>query len=161
MFYFNDDHYLNLVSGVAFSCCAVFKVVFGSFFDWYRWETLNFTFIVTEILIILIGPLFWSNKILFLVWVSAGLSVSGINFISILVLTDRLYPKDKWVMSFVAISFILDMILVNFYMGVLVPWLGYFWVFYSLLGFQAIAFALGVYTPYLAKPYKEELLLSS
>ena len=98
-------------------------------------------------------------KILFTLWASSSLSVSGINFISVWVLTDKLYNKEKWVMSFVAIALIVDILIVNFFMGVVVPWVGYVKMFYILLTFQGISLLLGIFPPNLEKKSEEMMLL--
>ena len=159
IYYFNDDHFSNIVSGIAFMSCGMFKIILGALFDVYSWNKLNLIFIFIEISLILIAPLMWSNKILFTLWASSSLSVSGINFISVWVLTDKLYNKEKWVMSFVAIALIVDILIVNFFMGVVVPWVGYVKMFYILLTFQGISLLLGIFPPNLEKKSEEMMLL--
>ena len=160
MYYFNDDHFMNFASFLGFGWCAIGKIVLGALFDKFEWKKLSCVFITVEVCLTLAGPFVWGNKILFCIWLSISLSVSGINFISIWVLTQNLYPKTNWVMSIVAVSLIFDMILVNFYMSYLVPRFGYTWVFLSLLGFHFISLVLLLFKDKLTKDHKEDLLLA-
>lgn len=145
LIHFNDDHFLNFVALAAFTTTAFCSILLGSFFDKFEWEKLNYSFVSFEVVLVLIGPSVLDSKILFCVWLSLAMGISAMNFVSVWLLTQRLYPQDNWVISAVAFSLIFDTVLVNYLLGEVVQIYGFPATIYSLSGFHFVSLLLAFF----------------
>ena len=119
--YIKDDYFIAYISTIAFITCAGYKVISGILLDKYSWRVLNLWSNCLEMVLCGTMALILEYKYLYGIWFIFSLCLSGSSFISVWILSSRIYPKDNWTFSLIGISLVLDMFLVNFIQGFITP----------------------------------------
>ena len=123
--YIRDDYFIAYISTVAFITCAGSKVINGILLDKFSWRGLNIWSNCLQLILCGTMSLILEYKYLYGIWLTVSLCLSGSSFVSVWILSSRIYPKDNWVISLIALSLILDMFLVNFIQGFITPVISY------------------------------------
>lgn len=127
--FINDDIFVSYVGVASFIFAAIGRIFFGFLLDRYNWKLVMCTNYL--ICAFLIGT-FWytlQSKLLF------GLYIILYNFIgasiynSILLQTDKAFPNDSRVISYVCLGFIPMYYSGYFFDALITPYVGYFCTF--------------------------------
>jgi hypothetical protein len=111
--YLKDEHSIALMTIAVFVCIAVSRVAGGELFDMFEWSRVNTVFLTIEIFCCLTMPLVLENLYLYGIWLSCSVSVAAISYISVWMLSEKLFSNASWVITFVALAPILDMLVMN------------------------------------------------
>jgi hypothetical protein len=113
LYFLKSEYHISIISTVAFTVTCVFRIIIGRLFDKYDWTSLSALFIVLEMLLCLTMPLIVENLYLYGIWLTLSLAISGASYMSVWILTERLYKNASWVITYVAFAMILDMLAIN------------------------------------------------
>ena len=138
----NDDHFLSYVGTTMFFCGAGGRFVFGIFLDIFSHKKLMMICyaLITGYMIVLGFCL--DNRYLYGFIVIAILFTSSGIYNGILLEMDKIFPNDKWIISIVCLSMILDFFFPFLAEGFITPEIGYFYTFAILGGFSFISMVL-------------------
>ena len=117
--YIDDDYFLSFVGLLGFSLGAVVKIVFGKLLDHYTWRTCNIVEASIEAFLILAYCFTLHNKYLLGIVTILSISMSSASYVSIWSLSERAYPNDKWVFSFVSSAGVLVIVAVMIILAIM------------------------------------------
>jgi MFS family permease len=107
MIHINDDHYISYVGAISFFFASVSRVLFGILLDKYSWKIIvGITYGLLALLYTSFVVCLWS-KALFALYVISMNFLSSAIYISLLIISERTFPKDKWIFTYISLSFIL------------------------------------------------------
>jgi MFS family permease len=121
LYYLKDDFVMSLISTAAFVSCAIFTIVGGLLFDKFSWKKLNVIFILIEAFFCVMMPFTFTSSYLYGMFLSVALAISGVSYMSVWLLSEKIYKTDTWVITVIALTLIIDMSLVNLFQAYVVP----------------------------------------
>lgn len=156
--FLNDDIFVSYVGVSSFIFAATGRIFYGYLFDKYNWKIVMCTNYL--ICTILIGT-FWfvlNSKVLFAVYVISYNFMGSSMYCSVLLETDKAFPNDGKVVSYVCLAFIPLYFSGYFFDALVTPYVGYFYTFLILAGMNLFATLQVVVQPV---PLKNESLEKS
>ncbi|OMJ84628.1 hypothetical protein SteCoe_14219 [Stentor coeruleus] len=145
--YIKDDHFVSFTGSVFFFVSCFGKIFYGILFDKYYWKRVM---VVTYLLLIIFLVTFGfclENKFLFSFWVIATGFISGSIYNSVLIQSDKDFPLDKWILSYISLAFIADFGLPYAFEKWITPEIGYFASFSIFAGLTGIALLEVIFHP--------------
>jgi MFS family permease len=121
LYYDHEDFSMSAISAIGFISAALIRILIGHILDTYCWKKVTIAAILIELFFCLTFPLTFSNVYLYGLWFTLSFSLSSSSFLMIWILTQKLYPKDRWVIGLISLSLIFDMFLVNIFQGFVTP----------------------------------------
>jgi MFS family permease len=115
LFYLKNEYDLSIISTIAFVFAAAFRIVGGNLYDRYDWTKLNVLYILIEMLLNLTMPLVVENLYLFGIWITCGFAISGLSFMGVWILSERIYSNASWVITYVSVATVFVMLSINAY----------------------------------------------
>jgi hypothetical protein len=113
LYYLKNEYELSVISTIAFVSATVFRAFGGKLYDKYDWTKLNVCYILIEMLFNLTMPLVVENLYLYGIWIACSLAISGVSYMGVWVMTERTYRNASWVITYVALATVLDMLAIN------------------------------------------------
>jgi MFS family permease len=113
LFYLKNEYDLSMISTVAFVFATSLQILGGKMYDKYNWRKLNVFYILIEMTLNLTMPLVVENLYLFGIWITLSLGISGLSFMGVWILSERTYPNASWVITYVVLATVLDMLAIN------------------------------------------------
>ena len=121
LLYINDDYFLAYVSGIGFILAAIFRIILGKILDKYEWADVCEWTTATEIVLTLVYFYILEYKALYGLFTILFIVITGTSFLSMWILTEKVFIHDKWVYSFVTFANILVSVSVYLFIGVIIP----------------------------------------
>jgi hypothetical protein len=115
LYYLKNEYDLSIISTIAFVFASVSRIVGGKLYDKYDWTKLNVLYILIEMFFNLTMPLIVENLYLFGIWITCSLTISGFSFMGVWILTERIYSRQSWVITYVSIAAVFVMLSINAY----------------------------------------------
>jgi hypothetical protein len=132
MIYINDDHYISYVGSVGFIMAAFGRVFFGILLDKFSWKTVAGTTYALLVVFYTTFEFCLESKVMFAVYVITINFLSSEIFLSMLIISERIFPKDKWIFTFISLTFILDLAFIYASEVFLIPVIGCESIFYII-----------------------------
>ena len=161
MIYIKDDHYLTYIGTLFFITCTIGRISFGILLDKFSWRGINATSYFFQGLLTIILYFVLDNKSLFLVIiVSLGFLTTSV-YNGALILSERTFPKDKWIFSFACLSYIIIYFMTYLIDKFITPKIGYFFTFCIIGSYGFIACIISIWPPEpLSDNLTDQLLIS-
>lgn len=121
LLYINDDFYLAYVGGVGFIMSALVRVLVGQLLDKYPWHYVSFVLASIELLLILIYYYSLPYKSSYAVVTIFLLAVSGGSYLSLWILSDKVFKEDKWAFSIISLGGIISIFTIVIMTGTIIP----------------------------------------
>lgn len=135
----NDDHFVSFIGSIASFLSCAGRIIFGYILNKYPWKrVMLISYISTAAFFITFG-LVLGNEFLFSFYVISMFFLSMACFNSIMIQTDRDFPKDKWILTYVTLSCVPAFAVPYAFEKFLTPEIGYAWTLCVLGAFQMIA----------------------
>jgi MFS family permease len=115
LYYLKNEYDLSMISTIAFIFATFFRIIGGKLYDKHDWTKLNVLFILIEVLFNLTMPLVVENLYLYGIWIACSLPISGLSYMGVWILTERTYSNASWVITYVALATVLDMLAINMF----------------------------------------------
>lgn len=100
--YIRNDYVLAYISTVGFTLGAILRVILGSLFDKFLWVDIVSTLTLIEVGIALIYYYLLESSFFNALFTVITLIVLNTDYLSMWVLTEQIFPNDKWVFSFIS-----------------------------------------------------------
>ena len=147
MIYINDDHFLAYVGSFLFLFGSIGRISFGILMDKFSWKLINSASFIIQSIITLIICFNLSNKIVYGSMNALLGFFSSSIYIGVLIQSERLFPKDKWIISYITLSFIPVFFTPYIAQKFITPAIGYNETFYIITATGIIATILAIYSP--------------
>lgn len=121
LLYINDDFYLAYVGGVGFIMSALVRVLVGQLLDKYPWHYVSFVLASIELLLILIYYYSLPYRSSYAVVTIFLLAVSGGSYLSLWILSDKVFKEDKWAFSIISLGGIISIFTIVIMTGTIIP----------------------------------------
>ena len=164
MIYINDDHFLAYVGSFSFAVGVVGRIGFGILLDKYSWKKINsISYFLQGFLSICLYFALESKLFFQIIIISLGFLGTSV-FNGALILAERVFSKDKWVFSYMCLSYVIVFFLPYITDKYITPYVGYFITlcFIGMFGIIASIFSLWPpeplsykFTEYLLTPISE------
>ncbi|OMJ83619.1 hypothetical protein SteCoe_15407 [Stentor coeruleus] len=156
----HDDHFITYVASAGMLVNAFAKIFWGKILDKYNWHFTMLILIVGQIFIALIESYSLKSKSFFALVFLAGSFITAPNFLSIMILTNKLFPNDKWV--FIYISYAMDLSLASMFLieNYLLPAVGYHATYFGIAFILVLALII-VYVGLIKSDEKKPILNES
>jgi MFS family permease len=145
--YINDDHYVSFTGSLSFFISCFGRILYGILFDRYYWKRVM---VVTYLLIMFLFLTFGfclDNKFLYSFWVIAIGFLGASIYNSVLIQSDKDFPLDKWILSYICLSFIIDFALPYIFEKWITPEIGYFASFCIIAALSGVAVLQVIFHP--------------
>lgn len=120
-----DDHYVSFTGSLAFFVSCFGRIFYGILFDRYYWKrVMVVTYLITIVLLVTFGFCL-DNKFLYSFWVVAIGFLGASIYNSVLIQSDKDFPLDKWILSYICLAFIIDFALPYIFEKWITPEIGY------------------------------------
>lgn len=145
--YVGDDHFVSFTGSVSFFISCFGRIMFGLLFDRYYWKRIMVVSYILTILFLIIFGMCADNRYLYLVCV-VFISFLGTSvYSSVLIQSDKDFPYDKWVLSYICLAFIPNYALPYVFEKWITPMIGYFACFCILSGLTTITIFQVIFHP--------------
>ena len=105
MLYIRDDYALAYISTAGFSLGAILRVIVGSLFDRFLWVDIVATLTLIEVGIVLVYYYLLENSFFNALFTVLTLVIICTDYLSMWVLTEQVFPNDRWVFSFISFGY--------------------------------------------------------
>lgn len=106
----NDDYFLAYVGSIGFFSSGLLAIVYGKILDNFDYRKVNLAFIVIDILICMLIPIGLEYKYLYGFLVALEIGLGGNSFMTVWLMSEKIYKKEKWVVSLLSLSLIVDFV---------------------------------------------------
>lgn len=137
--FLNDDIFISYVGATFFILAGVGRIFFGYLFDKYNWKIIM---CINYIICALLMGTFWftlNSKFFFGFYVISYNFIGSSMYCSVLLQTDKAFPNDEKVVSYVCLAFMPLYFSGYFFDALITPNLGYFNTFLILSAMNIIA----------------------
>ncbi|OMJ85284.1 hypothetical protein SteCoe_13453 [Stentor coeruleus] len=157
----NDDHFVSFIGSTASFLSCIGRIFFGYILNHYLWKrVMSICYILTAALFITFGLILYS-EFLFSFYVISMFFLSMACFNSIMIQTDRDFPRDKWILTYVTLSCIPAFTVPYIFEKFLTPEIGYTWTLCVLGAFQMMAAFQTIFHDVEIRKVEDEKLLES
>ena len=147
MIHIDDDHFLSYIGSALFFCGSIGRISYGILMDKYSWRIINTSSYLAQTIIVFAISFVLAYKVIYGILVAIlGLICSNI-YIGILVLSARLFPQDKWIISYITLTFILIFFTPYLIEEFISPEIGYNNTFYLITSCGVISTVLSYCAP--------------
>lgn len=156
MSYFHDDYFLASVGALIFMIGSGGRLIFGKLFDAFEWKTVIYFSLFLQITSMFL--LHWSyelGKYAFAVCLIVSMFGIMAIYIGMLMICEIVYPKDRWVFSYISLSMILDIFSVYLLRKFVAPNIGEFWSNMIIVASLLISLLITYLHKYSHEGYKE------
>lgn len=109
MEYIQDDYFLSVVGALSFIIGSFGRYFYGRMLDKYSWKTVMSSAIATQIICCGLMEYSFANKYLFAFnFIIASFGGTAM-FIGLMMITDQVFPKDRWIFSYINMVLILNL----------------------------------------------------
>lgn len=102
--YIHDDYFLAFVSIAGFSLGAFCRVLCGMLFDKFQWHNIVIWINISEIILTLVFYYVLEYRYLNAGVTAFSIAIAGCSYLSMWIITDKVFRVDKWVFSFVSLT---------------------------------------------------------
>jgi MFS family permease len=140
MIYINDDYFISYVGSISFFVAAFARVLFGILLDKYSWKLV--LGIVYALLVLMYSSfeVCLKSKALFAFYVIMISFFTSPVYLSLLIISERVFPKDKWIFTYISLAFVFDLGFIYTSEAFVVPAIGPENMFYIVGALTAIVF---------------------
>lgn len=122
LLYIEDDYLLSYIGGAGFLLAATLRIFIGRAHDRYPWHKINFITTLLELIIILFYYYALPYRALYTITTVLLIGISGTSYLCLWILCDIVFPKDKWVFSFLSLGGVFATFIASFvFAGILFP----------------------------------------
>ena len=156
MSYFHDDYYLASVGAACFLIGSCGRLMFGKLLDIFEWKkVMYFALSLQLVSMFLLHWSFMLGKLAFSVCLVCSMfGIMGM-FIGMLMICEKVFPKDRWVFSYISLSMIFDIFSVYIIRRYLTPSIGELWCNIIIVVSLAISLVLVRLHKYTREDYRE------
>ncbi|OMJ91606.1 hypothetical protein SteCoe_5868 [Stentor coeruleus] len=104
LLYIDYEYLLSYIGGAGFLSAAILRVFIGRAHDKYPWHKINFITTLLELIIIQVYYYTLPYRALYAISTILLIGISGTSYLCLWILCDMVFPKDKWVFSFVSLG---------------------------------------------------------
>lgn len=108
----NDDYFLAYVGSIGFFLSGVLAMLYGKILDSFSYRLVNFVFLVIDLVICALIPVAINFKFFYGFLIALEIAVGGNSFMTVWLMSERIYKKERWVVSLLSLSLILDFVAV-------------------------------------------------
>lgn len=156
----HDDHFITYVASAGMFVNAFARIFWGKILDKCNWHFIMLILIIGQIFIALIESYSLKSNTFFALVFLAGSFITAPNFLSVMILTNKLFPNDKWV--FIYVSYAMDLSLASMYIteSYLLPAVGYHETYFAIAFVLVLALII-VYVGLIRSDEKKPILSES
>lgn len=137
--FLNDDIFVSSIGVASFIFAGIGRVFYGYLFDKYNWKIVM---CINYLLCTFLIGTFWytlNSKPLFGFYIIFYNFIGASQYNSVLLQTDKAFPDDSRVISYVCLGFIPLYFSGYFFDSFVTPYVGYFYTFIIIAGMNLIA----------------------
>ncbi|OMJ72851.1 hypothetical protein SteCoe_28620 [Stentor coeruleus] len=135
----NDDHFVSFIGSLASVLSCFGRIFFGYILNKYLWKRVMAISYILEAAFFITFGLMFDNELFYSLYVIIMFFLSMPCFNGIMIQTDKNFPRDKWILTYVSLSCIPAFALPYIFEKFLTPEIGYGWTLCVLGTFQLIA----------------------
>lgn len=156
MSYFHDDYFLASVGAMCFIIGSGGRLIFGKLFDMFEWKSVIYFSLFLQISsMFLLDWSYYLGKYAFAVCLIVSMFGIMAIFIGMLMICEKVFPRDRWVFSYISLSMILDIFSVYLMRKFVAPNIGEFWSNMIIVASLLVSFLITYLHKHGHEEYKE------
>jgi len=104
----NDDYFLAYIGSIGFFLSGVLAIAYGKILDSFEFRKINLVFLSIDLVICALIPLAINYKYFYAILVIVEIGIGGNSFITVWLMSEKIYKNERWVVSLLSLSLILD-----------------------------------------------------
>lgn len=124
MKHINDDFFLAYVGAISFIVGSFGRVYYGRALDLYSWKWVMGFAIGFQIVCAALMEFSFMSKYFFAVVFFVGSFTGNAMYLGVMIITDKAFPQDRWIFSYVNLALIFDMIAIYLIRNYFAPVVG-------------------------------------